>query len=345
MLDFLRRWMRGGGADGRSGGPLAERGDGIVRVDGAQHDLAKHEKLSDGIPHPHWLLAHEWIDRLPQAQRAAAWLQCERAWVLHLRDALGSAYRVHESPQALLLTTQDARAANVTLDFIGATLRRVMRLLEELAQPADTGKEILLQFASSDDYYRYVSYFYPSEGHFATSSGMHLNFGCGHFVAYEGELHKLEPIIVHEMTHGLLGHLPIPAWLNEGMAVNAEQRLTNIGADYWSLRDLLRKHRRFWTPETIQEFWRGSSYLRPDEGSELSYDLGRIIVSAMSADWDGFKRFAAAANANDGGAAAAHSTLGLDLGEFVRTLLERADGEWGPQPARWQQPPERGAFD
>ena len=44
------------------------------------------------------------------------------------------------------------------------------------------------------------------------------------------------------------------------------------------------------------------------------------------------------------GAAAAHDQLGLDLGEFVRHFLGQDDGHWGPDPATWEQPPERGQF-
>jgi hypothetical protein len=31
---------------------------------------------------------------------------------------------------------------------------------------------------------------------------------------------------VHELTHNLLCHLPIPLWLNEGLAVLIEQTVT-----------------------------------------------------------------------------------------------------------------------
>ena len=30
---------------------------------------------------------------------------------------------------------------------------------------------------------------------------------------------------MHEMTHGSVAHLPLPLWLNEGLAVNTERRL------------------------------------------------------------------------------------------------------------------------
>lgn len=319
--------------------------DGVVRVDAATLDLAAHTDWTEGLPHPRWREVHAWLDALPEAVRDDAWLACQRAWVSMLRHALGERYRAYESPLALLLTTHDARGASVTLQFLGATHRRVQRLLEELAQRERSGHEILLHFGGDEDYYRYVGHFYPESGKFAMSAGMHISDGCSHFAAHEDEIARVEPTIVHEMTHGLLRHLPIPLWLNEGMAVNSEQRLTRLGADYWTVRELEAKHRRFWTTDTIQEFWNGSSYARPDEGNELSYDLGRILVVALSHDWDAFKRFALAAKADDGGRAAAHDVLGLELGDFVRGFLGHDDGEWGPQPSRWEKEPEREAFD
>ncbi|HET9484102.1 MAG TPA: hypothetical protein VFO79_09110 [Xanthomonadales bacterium] len=343
MFDFLRRLTRREASE--SDTILTGPGDGIVRVSGAELDLTALADWTNELPYPRWDGVYAWVDALPQAQRADAWLQCERTWLAWLRDTLGGTYTVHESAHALLLTPHDARSAHVTLAFIGTTLRRVERLLEELAAPDGLGKEILLLFAGEDDYYRYVAHYYPEGGTYALSAGVHIGWGCAHFAAHATELDKLEPTIVHEMTHGLLAHLPIPAWLNEGMAVNAEQRLTRIGADYWAVRELEAKHRKFWTPELIQEFWNGRSYLRTDAGNELSYDLGRIAVVALSHDWPAFKRFAAHASGDDGGAAAAHEVLGIDLGEFVRAFLGHDDGDWGPQPGRWTDAPERGAFD
>lgn len=318
--------------------------DPVVRSGMAQYDLRANAALHEGFPHPDWDGVYEWIDSLPEDGRAAAWLDCERGWLHQLREALGPHYRLHESDRAFVLTAQPPREAAATLAFVGATERRVQQMLEELAGPSDWGREILVVFEDQDDYYRYVSRFYPEEGEFAMSSGMFVSVGCGHFVVHGEDLANFEPVIAHEMTHSQLAHLPIPAWLNEGMAVNAEERLTRIGADIWKIRHLEARHRTFWDVGKIQEFWSGAAYLRPDEGNELAYDLGRVIVNGLSNDWPGFKRFAAAAHLSDSGASAAHALLGLDLGEFVRHYLGQEEGTWGPDPSAWPAAPERGQF-
>ena len=343
MIDFLKRLLQAPRDDEHDevGVLLRHPGDGIVRVAGETFDLASLADRTEQLPHPRWSRAHRWLASLPEAIRRDAWIACERAWVSWLRDALGGAYAVHESEHALLLTTQRARQASLTLAFIEDAKQRVSELLEELAQPPDSGKEILLLFHDAEAYYRYISHFYPSEGQFAASSGMHLDDGCSHFAAWEHDLRGLEPVIAHEMAHNLVGHLPIPAWLNEGMAVNAEERLTSAGSDYWSLRALEQKHRGFWSPETIQWFWSGHAYAQAGETSWLAYDLGRVLVSALSRDWPAFKRFVARAHFDDAGASAARSELEVELGEMVRAYVDGEPGEWSPRPGAWSDAPLR----
>ncbi len=125
-----------------------------------------------------------------------------------------------------------------------------------------------------------------------------------------------------------LGHLPIPVWLNEGLAVNTERRLTRSTAEH-SPQQLRAKHLAFWSGREIQAFWSGQSFFQPGDASLLSYDLARIMVEQLSAmDWERFKCFVNNAKNTDAGAAAAQEHLGMDLGAVVCTLLEQ---EWSPE--------------
>lgn len=94
-----------------------------------------------------------------------------------------------------------------------------------------------------------------------------------------------------------------------------------------------------------QEFWSGRSFLRPDEGNLLSYDLARLLVERFSGDWDAFRAFVLAARLDGGGAAAATGHLGIDLGVALAAVLDRP---WTPaaepRPASWDQAPEAGRF-
>ena len=185
----------------------------------------------------------------------------------------------------MLLCSLDERAAKSALDFVNRTEQRVLRVLDGIAKNGGWGHDIVVLFDDQETYYRYVSHHYPDAGEFAFSGGMFINASCAHFVAIKGELHALEPVIAHETIHALLAHLPIPAWLNEGLAVNTEQRLCPAAQDPRSRPSALQMHQRhktFWGPEEMQQFWSGQSFLRSDQGNELSYDFARILVEQFA---------------------------------------------------------------
>ena len=80
----------------------------------------------------------------------------------------------------------------------------------------------------------------------------------------------IEPVIAHEMTHAALAHLKLPKWLDEGIAVNTEHRISTVTVHREHAMELIAKHRDFWNPEKMQEFWTGESFLRTDDGNALS---------------------------------------------------------------------------
>lgn len=317
--------------------------DGRVEFEGQIIDLAEGALWRDGVPHPDLMPAREWVDRFGGEHHDAAWLAVQREWTGWVAANLGERYRVHESADALLVSAQPMRAVKVSLDYLALTQRRVARSLGRLAGDRAPEKQVVMLIDDEDDYYRYLGGRYPEDGEFQMSAGVHFNGPGPHFVVNGDELEQVQPTIVHEMTHAFLAHLPIPAWLNEGLAVNMETAFGRV-ADAHKLIELEKKHRGFWTPEAIQEFWSGRSYHRPDDGNELSYDLGRILVTGMSDPWSRFEDFALEARLDDAGAAAAERHLHVDLGEFVRHYLRRDGGDWAPDPRAWNEAPERGAF-
>lgn len=299
-----------------------------------------------GFPRLDWEAVRQWVQGLDEPLRAAAWGQAELAWLEHLCGSLGAGYRLETQGDAVLLSSLDANIARSTLDFMTKSQRRIAAVLEGLATTPEWGHEILVVFEDDETYYRYVSHFYGEDGEFAASGGMFINDGCSHFVTMKHDLRVIEPVIVHEMTHACLGHLPLPAWLNEGLAVNTERRLSPpLSPEPLTPRQMHLKHQAFWTEETIQEFWSGKSWLRTDDGNMLSYDLARILVSEFAAEWDSFKPFALQADLADAGQSAAAEHLGVDLGAAVCAVLEKEpQPAWRPAPAAWLEAPERGAF-
>lgn len=348
MLKFLQSVLNGG----PSGSKTAARPEPppppplSVEVSGAEglalESLIQHV---NGFPHFDWDKVYRWIDTLPESERAAAWGLCEQAWLAHLRDSLGADYSIREAGDAVLLSTLESNVAKATLEYVTKTENRILRLLDGVARTPDWGKNILLVFDDDDAYYRYVEHFYPEAGEFAMSGGMYIHSGCGHFVTVKADLHEIEPVIVHELVHGLVSHLEIPAWLNEGLAVNTENSLSPAGKPRFSPQEMHAKHLGFWGADEIQEFWSGKSFLRPDDGNMLSYDLARILVEQLSNDWPRFSTFVNEASVADAGAEAAIRHLDIDLGAAACALLEKEpDTAWHPDPTTWSETPERGTF-
>jgi hypothetical protein len=190
-------------------------------------DFAVNLQFVNGLPVPNWPTVHSWVESITDTNvQASAWISAELAWLGHLQQALGPHYYCVQHEQAIVLSALEPNVANATAQYMTKTLARIHKVLEGIAQPPAYGKDILLVFEDEDSYYRYVSRYYSVDGEFALSSGMHINWGCGHFVALQADMRVIEPVIAHEMTHGCLSHLPIPAWLNEGLAVKTERRLS-----------------------------------------------------------------------------------------------------------------------
>lgn len=296
----------------------------------------------NGFPLPDWDAVMTWLSTIPgDEEQGLAWGRCELAWLQHLREALGDGYRLRVADQVALLSSMDEASARATLAFVSRARQRIVRTLEGVAEVPSWGYDVVVVFDDHDTYYRYAANHYPEDGEFALSSGMFLSSGCSHFVTVKDQLDTIEPVIVHELTHALLGHLHIPLWLNEGLAVNTEHRFyppsSGSHRGGHDARHLHARHQHFWGPAEIQQFWSGDSFSRPDEGNELSYDLARILTAQFAADWSRFRAFANMADSVDGGAAAAREHLDLKLGQAVCALLEREYAvEHEPDPTRWK---------
>jgi hypothetical protein len=346
LRELLGRKEPGAGASPAPADRIALAPDKIW-VDGAPpFPFAGHLKLHHGLPIADWEAVHRWLEEsVPKGQRAAAWMASERAWMEHLCAALSGSYRLVEGDTAMVLSSLEQNVAQAAVAFMEKSLRRILAALDGIAQIPDLGKDLLLVFDSEERYYEYVSNYYPENGEYAFSGGMHINWGCGHYVTVKDGLHTIEPTIVHEMTHGCLSHLPIPAWLNEGMAVNVERRFTGVRPGLYTPEQVHAKHLAFWGEAEIQQFWSGKSFLRPDEGNMLSYDLARVLVDFFGREWQGFTAFALAASSSDGGKEAASRHLALSLGAAVCAVFDRpATPGWEPNPDRWEGEPEKGAF-
>lgn len=285
------------------------------------------------LPIPDW--AAQPPSELHANRQAAGWLDA-------LAAALPPGYVRAESPHFMLLTAQDRRTRDALLRYLERSRTRVMGTLPGIADDHGHGKTVVIVFAGEESYYRYVAHYGSSSAEpEAFSSGMFIDAGYGHFVFAQAPFETMEPVVVHELTHCLVRHLPIPAWLNEGLAVNTEQRYAPRMPRYRA-NELQYLFGRFWNAGTIQEFWSGKSFLRPDDGQPLSYELARILVQLLDKDYEVLRRFCGAASQDDGGEHAARQVLGAGLAELVTVVL--GPGDWTPDPPAWAAGTERGQF-
>jgi len=274
------------------------------------------------------------------------WWRAAWTWVEALRVHLGSAYAIEHSDNFVMLSPLTAKARQLALAYCERSRRRILQSLQGVAASWGHGPHVVLIFDGQDAYYDYIGNYYPERGEFAMSSGMFLQHGYGHFVFDASEPTTMEPIIVHELTHCLLAPLPLPAWLNEGTAVNMEKQLTPNWQDprqgIFAHREHAKQRAKFWTAATIQQFWSGKSFLRPDEGCSLSYDLAEELTRLIARDFDKYRAYMNAAHRNDAGEKAARAILDFTLGDLAAAVL--GPGEWAPDAKSWREGTERGQF-
>lgn len=296
-----------------------------------------------------WNRIREWIEEnVSPVEHDGAWSEAALLWVEMLRDDLGGEYFVSESRQTILLCDQSKDVARWLLQYAGKTVDVIRDRLADVAWYGASGKDVFLVFSDEDDYYQYISHHCP-DGEQAATGGMCLHSGYTHIAMPWRDMFDAANTIVHELTHDCVAHLPLPSWLNEGMAMTLQRLIApparalgqsdqdaffSASIDWrpplmWD--ELAERHFAFWTEQNIQAFWAGTSFYKPGDASELSYSLAEVLVKLLAdrASAPTFRDFIRSAQQDDAGQTAAMNILGADLGEIAATFL--GEGNWRPQ--------------
>ncbi len=296
--------------------------------------LLNHFTVHEQLPRPNWETIFKHADeKLNHREPNELWTEVARAWMDELIQHLPVGYTTTESNNFILVSNEQDHYNKSMSRFLESCRRGLLSNLAGIANDQGYGKHVVIIFGDIDRYYDYVSYYGPQEGTYGLSAGMYMNYGYGHFVFQHDTLDMAEAVATHEMTHALLNHLPIPAWLNEGLAVNMESIITG---HVHPIRNqaMFNKHQRFWNEQNIQEFWRGESFFRADDGGQLSYQLAQILVTNLAENYPSFVEFANKANWQDSGEAAIEDIFDISLGDMIANFL--GEGEWWPMPEKWQ---------
>ena len=244
--------------------------------------------------------------------------ECSK-WLKTLIKSLGSKYQLYESKEFILMTTEDEKKAKNILNYAELSRKRILETLDGIAQDEGYGKHVILKFDDIDTYYAYFDKVISSDGEFGYTSGLYFKHGYGHFVFFEDNFDFLEPIVVHELTHALLAHLPIPLWLDEGIAVCSENK--HCGGGFFINNEILKEHKEYWNKDSIQAFWSGESFRFTDDGQRLSYHLAEWIVASLSKDYETFKYFVNNADWQDAGENTFLNEYGYSLSEVIESFV------------------------
>jgi hypothetical protein len=294
--------------------------------------------FKEGFSRPDWERIGQRIEALSREDRPEAWRQAARQWIWRLRADLGGSYGVFESPNFLLLAEFPDEAKRL-LRFCESAQDFLSDGLGEAAWRGAFGKQVVLLFTDTDDYYQYIAFFYPDGTH-AQSSGLCIHTGGYVHLAVPRDERSLKRVLAHELTHDNLAHLPIPAWLNEGLAQNFEDDLVPMGYQHLT-PEAIDSLRAFWNDDNLHEFWSGEGFHDP-AAQEPSYLLARFLVLKMATNRKQFIDFIQHAHYRDAGDEAAENCLGVDLGEAVAPFVSAEN----PRPradviARYLGQPER----
>ena len=289
--------------------------------------LTPYMPLVEGYPRPQWQAIDAIVESLPGELIHEHYSRAVRAWLNATARHVGAPYIVRETRNFLMLSPLEVRASELVERFVERAWKQITTELQGLADDASYGKRVVMLFATQDAYYEYSAFFYP-DGEHPLSAGVFLNGEYGHVAIPFHDIPETEATIAHELTHCYVGSLPLPLWLNEGLAVTFENEIcANRPLRMDSER--LAEHRAFWSEETIQEFWTGRSFQRTDEGIDLSYELARYCVRALAHDPGPFIEFAKTATSDDGGEAAAVAVFGGSLGGLIEQFF--GPGHWSPR--------------
>lgn len=180
--------------------------------------LREHMPIVDGFPRPQW----EAIESL--ATGHADWVAAARAWMEETARHLGEPHAVCETDNFFLLSPLNPRQTGLVKTFTEKAWKQIGIKLEGLGESEVLGKAVVMLFDSHDRYYEYSEHFY-SDGEHPISSGVFLNAEYGHTAIPFFDIPETEATLAHELTHCFLRGLPIPLWLNEGLAVTMEDEI------------------------------------------------------------------------------------------------------------------------
>lgn len=294
-------------------------------------------QVNRGFCYPDWDSIEDYIDaHFSEREKQNAWVEATRIWLETMKEQRGSSFEVSETSNFMIFSKAHKRVVKDVQRTCEDSLKNILKNLKGAAKDEGYGKHVLLLFPTIDEYYQYISYFYPKGEHPMTGGICISSSGYVHFVVPTPNYSSYRTTLVHELTHVCLRHLPIPLWLNEALAMRMEELICHSEIFHLD-QEIHEKHIAHWNGDTIQQFWTGESWSIPGDSFELSYNLAQILWRKVEADLrarrDEMLTFISVADYSDAGDNSFREIFGLSIGELVEDFL--GEGDWAPKPEAW----------
>lgn len=313
----------------------------ILRAD----ELEPFFERSQTFTNADWPALAAYINqRFATLDHAEAYRDTVAIWASHIAEDFGGKYSVAQTAQFVCISELEQEHAARSIRFAEHAEESIRGWLHDVGWQ-NAANPLLVFITEADDYDAYVSQFY-GEGTFAASIGVQIRHGYPQIVVHFLSWHEALTTLAHEMTHACVGHLPLPRWLDEGVAIMLQKQIGDVPPPeswsqmeaVWSVQsqwsppvlsaEMAERHHAFWDEEKLQGFWAGTAFNEPGDASELSYSLAEILTQIITQDYANWRDFVARAQWGDAGQTAALDCFGAGLGEIAGTFL--GEGEWRP---------------
>jgi hypothetical protein len=297
-------------------------------------NLDGYFEIRERFPRPRWAAMRQWIEANADVDSRAAWVAFEFEWLQRLRGVLGESYLISSSEHFLFLAAVAESELERLHEFADGVYERIFRLLAGAAAQSPWGVPVIFVFPELDVFYDYISAAYPEEGLFLQTHGLLMNEECDHVALFGRSTDAVARDLAHELCHAAVRHLPLPRWLDEGLACVLGARLWN---PVFVFERWIAEERLPWLREHIQDFWAGVAFATTEDELEFIRQAEKLVRHLFDEGQE-FASFLAHAERRDGGDAAARLYLRRSLGEVGTEAF--GPGDWQPCPELWLAGPD-----
>jgi len=278
------------------------------------------------LPQPVWTTIREYIEcKVARNCLYAAWTEAAEQWLDRLRTAWGGVHQIDSSKNFLLLSESDEIEARQVLGFAERALTAIRLRLGEAAIQEWHGPFVVLWLRSLEHFLDYGESTF-GEAMRPTVGAYFSNLGYGHIVIGAPSLRSAVVCLAHELSHANVQHLPLPRWLDEGIACVIGADCT--GHSMVTNRTQILRNQICWRRWGLRAFWSGITIELPRRSVvRNTYVLAELLVRRIIDESPHrFVEFVLAAHESDAGAGAARAILKKELTQYAFEIL--GIGDW-----------------